>query len=184
MDGSRPSWAQPYLPRLRIRDVAPPSTNLLTRLQQAHLAHVPGETAEIFAARSQPINEPTALRLVTGQRSGYCFDLNAAFAALRTAMGFEVRRHRARVQTPGCGPRVAGRHIALRSYSARASFWSTPASGTAWGPHSAGVWRPSPGRLQPSSGAVGGVAGRLAAHVRSARGHTTERISTLPSSPV
>lgn len=90
------------------------STHLLTRLQRAHLAHVPWDTVDILAARPEPIDELTALRLVSGQRSGYCFPLNAAFAALLTALGFEVHRHRAGVQTRDREPRVDGRHIGLR----------------------------------------------------------------------
>lgn len=84
----------------------------LTRLQQAHLSTVPFENLHVY--RRNPVRTDLAWSLnkvVDQRRGGWCFELNGAFAALLTALGFEVLRLGAAVLL--AGPTTIIDHLTL-----------------------------------------------------------------------
>jgi N-hydroxyarylamine O-acetyltransferase len=97
-----------YLARIGL----PPGTHSLSTLQRAHLGSVPFENLSIHLG--EPI-DLSALpdKVVTRRRGGFCYELNGAFAALITALGFRVTLHPARVWGGGrWGPPFD--HLTLR----------------------------------------------------------------------
>jgi N-hydroxyarylamine O-acetyltransferase len=111
-----PADPAPYLDRLGLpaAAVAPPSVAGLRALQRAHLERVPFENASVL--RGEPIVLETARLLdkVVGRgRGGFCFELNGAFAALLSALGYEVALLPGRFwSSDGLGP--PNEHLALR----------------------------------------------------------------------
>lgn len=81
-------------------------TSDLRELQSAHLHSVPFENLSIHLG--EPIVlEPAALydKIVERRRGGFCYELNGTFAALLSALGYQVSLHQARVHTgEGYGP--------------------------------------------------------------------------------
>jgi N-hydroxyarylamine O-acetyltransferase len=95
-------------------DAGPPTVPNLADLQLRHLLTVPFENLSVH------LDEPiiladTALvdKIIRRHRGGFCYELNGAFAALLTALGYTVTRYAARVVTPA-GPGPLFDHLALR----------------------------------------------------------------------
>ncbi|MGN9908365.1 arylamine N-acetyltransferase family protein [Phytohabitans sp. LJ34] len=84
-----------YLARIGV-DRPPSGLDGLRVLQRAHLGTVPFENLSVHLG--EPI-DLTALpdKIVTRRRGGFCYELNGAFAALLTALGYTVSLHQARV---------------------------------------------------------------------------------------
>ncbi|MEE9414187.1 MAG: arylamine N-acetyltransferase [Acidimicrobiales bacterium] len=64
----------------------------LEALQRSHLSTVPFENLDVY--RGQPVRCDLAHsvpKVVERRRGGWCFELNGAFSALLTELGFEVR---------------------------------------------------------------------------------------------
>jgi N-hydroxyarylamine O-acetyltransferase len=105
-----------YLRRLGL-DCAPqpPSAAWLDRLHRAHVARVPYENVTIQLGRPHGIDAGAAVARVLGGAGGYCYQLNGAFGALLSALGFDVRRHVAGVEVAASGGPVGatGNHLAL-----------------------------------------------------------------------
>ncbi|MFE0461630.1 arylamine N-acetyltransferase [Kitasatospora sp. NPDC058965] len=103
-----------YLDRIGADRPARPDLAGLRALQGAHLAAVPFESLSVHLG--EPIVlEPDALvaKLVDRRRGGFCYELNGAFAALLTALGYRVELLAARVyQGEAAGPPFD--HLALR----------------------------------------------------------------------
>jgi arylamine N-acetyltransferase len=102
-----------YLKRIGIQDIQPPSLAYLTQLHRAHVASVPWQTIDIVAGRPASIDPDECVRLILGNRSGYCFHLNGAFSVLLRSLGFRVFWHRAGVQPLGQEPRINSFHLGL-----------------------------------------------------------------------
>jgi len=89
-----------YLDRLgvsRRRDPTP-SWGTLCDLVDAHLRAVPFENLDIVAGLRSGLTSSAALqKIVMRRRGGFCYELNEAFGALLTHLGFRVRRIEARV---------------------------------------------------------------------------------------
>jgi N-hydroxyarylamine O-acetyltransferase len=86
----------------------------LAALQVAHLLRVPFENLDIH--RGVPIVlELDAIvdKVVHRRRGGYCYELNGAFGALLTALGYGVDLAAARVARPGRGYSQPLAHMAL-----------------------------------------------------------------------
>jgi N-hydroxyarylamine O-acetyltransferase len=107
MAGVDSGWVDAYLRRIGAR--RPPHLDLggLTDLQERHLDTVPFENLSIH------LGEPIVLevkalvdKIVRRKRGGFCYELNGAFDALLTALGFDVTMMAARVyDADGClGP--------------------------------------------------------------------------------
>lgn len=83
-----------YLDRIGFSGSRQPTLDTLGRLQYAHLFSVPYETLDIMAGIPLDLScEALFDKIVTRRRGGYCFELNALFAELLIALGFEVRLH-------------------------------------------------------------------------------------------
>lgn len=102
-----------YLARLGVAAAEPPSAGFLARLQRAHVERIPWETIDVFNGRPVPIDAASCVGLILGGRSGYCFHLNTAFAALLVSLGFTVNVHRAGVQARGRPPVIDSLHMGL-----------------------------------------------------------------------
>lgn len=68
-------------------------------LLRAHLTHVPFENLDVFDFGKVPCLDVPVLfeKIVTGNRGGYCFELNTLFGELLKALGFSVCQAAARV---------------------------------------------------------------------------------------
>ncbi|WP_315987657.1 arylamine N-acetyltransferase [Actinomadura sp. HBU206391] len=87
-----------YLARIGVP--RPPSADIdaLRELQRAHLATVPFENLSIHLGEPIVLDEPALLaKVVDRRRGGFCYELNGAFAALLTALGYRVTLLSARV---------------------------------------------------------------------------------------
>jgi N-hydroxyarylamine O-acetyltransferase len=80
-----------YLKRIDYTGPLTPSAGTLRELQVAHLRTVPFENLSIHAG--EPIvleNDHLFTKIVDNKRGGFCYELNGLFAALLSALGFEV----------------------------------------------------------------------------------------------
>lgn len=64
----------------------------LAALQRCHLGAVPFENLHVFHRRGVAVHEAWSVTKVLEGRGGWCFELNGAFSALLTALGFRVDR--------------------------------------------------------------------------------------------
>ena len=112
-----------YLERIGATRPAAADAAALAELQLRHLRSVPFENLNIHLG--EPIVlEPPALvdKLVERRRGGFCYELNGAFAALLSALGYDVALLAARVHGGGgLGPPFA--HLALRVDLGGAGTW-------------------------------------------------------------
>ena len=86
-------WTQRYLERIGLPE--PPSLDVsgLETLQRAHMTAVPFENLDVFARRGVATSLDWSLpKIIDRRRGGWCFELNGAFDALLTELGFSVRR--------------------------------------------------------------------------------------------
>jgi N-hydroxyarylamine O-acetyltransferase len=87
-----------YLQRLAVPAPATPSLPALCQLVSAHLQTIPFENLDLVNGLRSELTTATVLRkLVLRRRGGFCYELNEAFAALLSYLGFNVRRIEARV---------------------------------------------------------------------------------------
>jgi N-hydroxyarylamine O-acetyltransferase len=89
-----------YLERIGVPRPAAADLATLRVLQRAHLGAVPFENLSVKLGE-EIVLEPAALvaKVVERRRGGFCYELNGAFAALLTALGYEVSVHSCRVWT-------------------------------------------------------------------------------------
>ncbi|MEO4052302.1 arylamine N-acetyltransferase [Solibacillus sp. CAU 1738] len=102
-----------YLNRLGILEIQPPTIDFLFELHRAHVEKISWQTLDIFTRKPVGIDSKQTVELMTNNRSGYCFHLNGAFAALLNKLGFKVSLHRAGVQTSGTCPKIDSFHVGL-----------------------------------------------------------------------
>lgn len=87
-----------YLRRLGVEHPAWPTVDVLRELHLRHLQTVPFENLSIHLGEEIVLEEKRLLEKVTGAgRGGFCYELNGAFGALLTALGFDVTLLAARV---------------------------------------------------------------------------------------
>ncbi|HYN16658.1 MAG TPA: arylamine N-acetyltransferase, partial [Actinomycetes bacterium] len=112
-----------YLDRIGATRPARADAAALAELQLRHLRSIPFENLSIHLG--EPIElDPEALvdKLVRRRRGGFCYELNGAFAALLSALGYEVTRMAARVHGDGgLGPPFD--HLALRVDTGATGEW-------------------------------------------------------------
>jgi N-hydroxyarylamine O-acetyltransferase len=103
-----------YLSRIGVRRPERLDADALRDLQRAHLFAVPFENLSLHLGESIVLDEDALLaKLLDRRRGGFCYELNGAFAALLTALGFRVSLLAARVfREDGFGPPFA--HLTLR----------------------------------------------------------------------
>lgn len=82
---------QAYLDRIGYRGPLAPTAETLRALQVAHLQTVPFENLSIHAGQPIVLTEDALFdKIVARRRGGFCYELNGLFAALLSALGFEV----------------------------------------------------------------------------------------------
>jgi N-hydroxyarylamine O-acetyltransferase len=112
-----------YLARIGTARPARADAAALAELQLRHLLAVPFENLSIHLG--EPIvldQEALADKVVRRRRGGFCYELNGAFAALLSALGFTVTLLAARVfGADGLGPPFD--HLALRVDDGDGGSW-------------------------------------------------------------
>lgn len=104
-----------YLRRIAAERPAAPTTRALHDLHLAHLRAVPFENLSIHLGEDIELTEDALVaKVVDAHRGGFCYELNGAFAALLTALGFEVTLLQARVYDDSGHPGIPYDHLALR----------------------------------------------------------------------
>lgn len=104
-----------YLRRIGVAGPVRTDAESLRELQVRHLMSVPFENLSIHLGEPIVLEEaPLVDKLVCRRRGGFCYELNGAFAALLSALGFRVTRLAARVFTPAGGLGPPFDHLALR----------------------------------------------------------------------
>lgn len=103
-----------YLARIQVARPVGVDAGALRKLQVHHLMAVPFENLSIHLGEGVVLDESALIeKLVYRRRGGFCYELNGAFAALLSALGFTVTLLAARVHGPdGWGPLFD--HLALR----------------------------------------------------------------------
>ncbi|MFF2375533.1 arylamine N-acetyltransferase [Streptomyces xiamenensis] len=103
-----------YLERVGLPGGGPPDGERLNLLHREHQRTVPFENLSIHLGEDIRL-DPEALvaKVVDRRRGGFCYELNGAFAALLTALGYRVTLLAARIHGErGFGPPLD--HLALR----------------------------------------------------------------------
>ena len=94
-----------YLDRIGMSGLVELDLANLERLQRLHLTAVPFENLDVFYRRGVDTSHDWSVpKIVDRGRGGWCFELNGAFGALLSALGFEVRRMAATVLYPPVSP--------------------------------------------------------------------------------
>lgn len=87
------SQVQAYLERLGFEGEPHVDAETLSELILRHQSSIPFETVRLHRSQTAPSLEIDDIyeNLIEKQLGGYCFELNKAFEALLTALGFDVR---------------------------------------------------------------------------------------------
>ena len=103
-----------YLARIGADRPARADAAALRELQLRHLLSVPFENLSIHLGEPIVLDEEALVgKVVRRRRGGFCYELNGAFGALLSALGYSVTLLNARAFTPeGLGPPFD--HLALR----------------------------------------------------------------------
>lgn len=113
-----------YLRRIAAERPAAPTTRALHDLHLAHLRAVPFENLSIHLGEDIELTEDSLVaKVVDARRGGFCYELNGAFAALLTALGFEVTLLQARVYDDAGRPGIPYDHMALRVRTSDGGDW-------------------------------------------------------------
>jgi N-hydroxyarylamine O-acetyltransferase len=120
MDDSR---VDSYLERIGATRPGRADAAALAELQLHHLRSVPFENLSIHLDEPIVLEEAALVdKLVQRRRVGFCYELNGAFAALLSALGYKVRLMAARVHAGGgLGPPFD--HLALRVEAGGTGPW-------------------------------------------------------------
>ena len=109
-----PERTEAYLRRIGASRPEAPDAEALTRLHLRHLLSVPFENLSVHLRERVILDEQALVDKITRRnRGGFCYELNGAFGALLTSLGYQVSLLSARVHGPrGLGPPFD--HAALR----------------------------------------------------------------------
>ncbi len=106
--------ADRYLDRIGARRPAAPDAAALRELHRRHVEAVPFENLSIVLGEPVSLDEDALVdKIVHRRRGGFCYELNGAFAALLTALGYDVRLLAASVFGDGGTLTPAFDHLAL-----------------------------------------------------------------------
>jgi N-hydroxyarylamine O-acetyltransferase len=104
-----------YLARIGAARPGQPDAESLRDLQLRHLRTVPFENLSIHRGEPIELAEQALVEKVVGRRrGGFCYELNGAFAALLSALGYRVTLLAARAFGPGGEVGPLFDHLALR----------------------------------------------------------------------
>src|SRR5437763_17205555 len=82
-----------YLERINYHGATEPSAATLRDLHRAHLLTVPFENLDIHLGREIVLDDERLYsKVVERRRGGFCYELNGAFAALLSGLGFNVKK--------------------------------------------------------------------------------------------
>ncbi|MER6984012.1 arylamine N-acetyltransferase, partial [Streptomyces carpinensis] len=113
-----------YLRRIGAEFPAAPTAAALRELHVRHLRTVPFENLSVHLGEEIVLEERRLLDKVVGsRRGGFCYELNGAFGALLTALGFEVTLLAARVYGEEGRLGIPHDHLALRVRTADGGDW-------------------------------------------------------------
>ncbi|MFF1709627.1 arylamine N-acetyltransferase [Streptomyces sp. NPDC058268] len=113
-----------YLRRIGADRPAAPTTHALRDLHLAHLLAVPFENLSIHLGENIELTDDALVaKVVDAHRGGFCYELNGAFAALLTSLGFEVTLLQARVYDDTGTPGIPYDHLALRVRTSDGGDW-------------------------------------------------------------
>jgi N-hydroxyarylamine O-acetyltransferase len=119
-----PTRIKAYLHRIGIERPEAPTSAALRELHLAHLRTVPFENLSIHLDEDIALtDEALVAKIVDSRRGGFCYELNGAFAALLTALGFQVTRLQARVYGAGGHLGIPYDHMALHVRTADSGLW-------------------------------------------------------------
>ncbi|MFJ9832471.1 arylamine N-acetyltransferase [Streptomyces sp. NPDC101169] len=119
-----PSQADAYLRRIGAARPQHPTTEALRELHLRHLRTVPFENLSIHLGEEIVLEEERLLDKVVGRRrGGFCYELNGAFGALLTALGYEVELLAGRVYGDEGRLGIPYDHLALRVRTADGADW-------------------------------------------------------------
>src|SRR3569833_4073382 len=83
------SWADAYLTRSGAKRPARPDAEALRERHLRHLLTVPFENLSIHLGEDIVLDSAALVaKVVERRRGGFCYELNGAFAALLSALGF------------------------------------------------------------------------------------------------
>lgn len=89
--GDIPIDVAAYLERIGFGGTPSVDLATLTELQQLHMTAVPFENLDVALGSGVTVDAAAAIdKIVEQGRGGWCFEVNAAFATLLTALGFDV----------------------------------------------------------------------------------------------
>lgn len=118
--------ADAYLRRIGAQHPAWPTSDVLRDLQLRHLTTVPFENLSIHLGEEIVLDEKRLLdKLVGARRGGFCYELNGAFGALLSSLGFDVTLLAARVYGDDGKPGIPYDHLALRVRTVDGGDWIT-----------------------------------------------------------
>ncbi|MFK4069770.1 arylamine N-acetyltransferase [Streptomyces sp. NPDC029674] len=113
-----------YLRRIGTGRPAAPTTQALRDLHLAHLRSVPFENLSVHLGEDIELTgKALVTKVVDARRGGFCYELNGAFAALLTALGFDVTLLQARVYDDAGQPGIPYDHLALRVRTEDSGDW-------------------------------------------------------------
>ncbi|WP_369169318.1 arylamine N-acetyltransferase [Streptomyces sp. R28] len=113
-----------YLRRLGVEHPAWPTVDVLRELHLRHLQTVPFENLSIHVGEEIVLEEKRLLDKVVGAgRGGFCYELNGAFGALLTALGFDVTLLAARVHGKEGRLGIPYDHMALKVRTVDGGTW-------------------------------------------------------------
>lgn len=118
--------ADAYLRRIGAQHPAWPTSDVLRDLQLRHLRTVPFENLSIHLGEEIVLDEKRLLdKLVGARRGGFCYELNGAFGALLSSLGFDVTLLAARVYGEDGKLGIPYDHLALRVRTVDGGDWLT-----------------------------------------------------------
>ncbi|WUC42367.1 arylamine N-acetyltransferase [Streptomyces cellulosae] len=123
-DGTDTATTDAYLRRLGVERPARPTPDALRELHLRHLRTVPFENLSVHLGEEIVLDEKRLLdKVVKAGRGGFCYELNGAFGALLTALGYDVTLLAARVYGDGGRLGVPYDHLALRVRTEDGGDW-------------------------------------------------------------
>ena len=87
-----------YFKRLKMQPPQTPSLDSLQQILRAHVCYVPFENIDVLLDKDINLDlQSLEQKILLQGRGGYCFEINSLFAALLTALHFQVTTHTGRV---------------------------------------------------------------------------------------
>lgn len=102
-----------YLDRLGV-PARPPARALLDQLHEAHARTFTFDNIDVLLGRHPGVGIDAVQQKFVGRgRGGYCFEHSTIFAAALERLGYQVRRHLARVGDPATGGQQGRTHMVV-----------------------------------------------------------------------